>query len=183
MRATFVLRTVLFLGAAATTAVAAGPLDGWILATSHGDASISGESRDLRRVGTLAGDGPFLWARRGGKTCLLRDAALLARAGTAVAPLHALDGQQGELGRRQGALGGQQGERGHRMAELARRGAEREPKTLAQAQEELGRQQEELGARQEELGRQMERASAATGASLAVVVDEARAAGLAQPLP
>ncbi len=183
---TSILRTVLFLAAAASVAVAVEPgrLDSWVLLGGH-DQQMSGSTRDLARARAAAGDGPALWARRGSEAWLIRDVKLVARARALMAPLDELGHKMAPLGEKQGGLGARQGEMGRKMSELSadpeRNAAAME--ALGRRMEALGREQEAIGREQEAIGARMEAASRELDARVAALVDEARAGGQAQPQP
>jgi len=120
----------------------------------------------------------FLYVRLDGRDRLIRDAALIEKAGEIVEPMQVLGKKMGELGGRQGQLGGQQGRLGARqgqlgarqgllagrnsqiaskMASRSRRGLdtadlEAEQRKLEAEQEALSEEMEELGRQQEALG-------------------------------
>ncbi|HEY2747026.1 MAG TPA: hypothetical protein VGL86_20525 [Polyangia bacterium] len=182
---TSILRIVLFVAAAAAVAVGVEPsrLDSWVLVGRH-DQHLGGSTRDLSRALAVAGDGPALWARRGGDAWLIRDVKLVARARALLAPLDELGQKMAPLGQKQGVLGARQGEMGRQMGELSsdpeRNGAAME--ALGRRMEALGREQEAIGRDQEAIGARMEAAGRELDAKMAALVDEARAAGQAQPV-
>ena len=182
---TSILRSVLFVAAAAATAIAAEPgwLDAWfLLGGDHHD--MSGSTRDLTRARAAAGDGPALWARRGAEAWVIRDARLVARARALLAPLDELGHQMSPLGEKQAALGAQQGELGRKMrllSEDAERNAEA-MEALGRRMEALGEKQSAIGREQEAIGTRMEAASRELEVKLSALLDEARAGGQAQPV-
>jgi chromosome segregation ATPase len=185
---TSILRAVLFIAAAATTAIAVEPasssLDAWVLLGSRDANQMSGSMHDLARARRLAGDGPALFARQNGHEWLIRDAKLLARAKLLLAPIEELGRKQGALGEKQGALGAQEGELGRKMGALSA-DSERNQRlieALGHQMEALGDKMSALGEQQEAMGAKMEQAEHEMQVKLAALVDEARAANLAQPV-
>jgi hypothetical protein len=184
---TSVLRALLFIVAAASTTLAAevAKLDSWVLVGDHGKHNeMSGSTRDLQRTLELAGDGPALWARRSGAEWLIRDPKILARARALAAPLDELGQEMAPLGKKQGKLGEKQAELGRQMRELSA-----DPEHNGDAMAALGRKMTEIGDRQSAIGREqqaigkrMEAAAHELEDKLGALVDEARAAGLAQKL-
>jgi bla regulator protein blaR1 len=187
---TSILRTVLFVAAAAATAIAVepgAPLDAWVLVGAADSNHMSGSLHDLERARKLIGGGPALFVRHKGQEWIIRDAKLVARARALMAPLDELGRLEGALGEKQGALGEQQGALGQKMGRLEHelrhdpKGYERQMEELGRQMERLGELQSALGGKQEELGARMEQAAREMEARLAALVDEARAGGLAQP--
>ena len=183
---TTILRSFLFVAAAASVAVAVEPgrLDAWILTRGAHNESMSGSTEDLERVRRLAGNAQVLWARRGGAEWLVRDPKLVARAQALLVPLDALSKQMAPLSDRQSVLGKQQAEKGRRMRELSR-----DPERNGDAMSALGDEMSALGDKQSAIGREQEAIGAKMEAyahelepKLSALVDEARAAGLAQPV-
>jgi hypothetical protein len=183
---TTILRSLLFVAAAASVAIAVEPgrLDSWIVTRGAHNESMAGSSRDLERVRRLAGNTPVLWARQDGAEWLVRDGKLVARAQALLAPLDALSEQMKPLGDKQGVLGKQQTAMGKQMRELSR-DPERNSgamTALGDKMSALGEKQEAIGRQQEAIGAKMEAVSAQLGPKLSAILDDARAAGLAQPV-
>jgi hypothetical protein len=130
------------------------------------------------------------WFRLNGRIYRTTDAAALAEAERAVAPVRELGRQQGELGaeqgrlgEKQGVLGGKLGAIGGRLASLAvRAGADREIAELraeierlqADVQRQmapLAEKQRGLGARQRELGARQREASAVARRTLRALAE------------
>ncbi|MGZ3426764.1 MAG: hypothetical protein ACXVCV_08960 [Polyangia bacterium] len=185
---TSLVRAMLFVAAAAATAIAVEPgpsaLDAWVLLGSRDANQMSGSMRDLERARKLGGDGPALFVRQDGHEWLIRDAKLLARAKLLLAPIAELGRKQGALGEKQGALGEKQGALGQKMGELSQDAERnsRQMEALGRQMEALGQAMSALGAQQEALGAKMEGAERELQVKLAALVDEARAANLAQPI-
>jgi len=147
-----------------------------------------GSTNDYRVVQSLrSGKEPLLYFRRGGKSYVVRDAALLREAEAIVKPQQELGKRQGELGSRQGDLGKKQGNLGRQQAAAALRQVSGGRAEAARVQAELGRQQAELGRQQAELGRQQAvlgaeqaRLAKVATAKLRALTDEALRRGLAQ---
>ena len=183
---TSILRAVLFVAVAASTAIAveAGKLDAWVLVAGHDHQHMSGSTEDLEHALGVAGGAPVLWVRHGGQEWVVRDAKLVARAKGILAPLDELGQKMQPLGEKQGALGKQQGVMGEKMRDLSG-DAEHNAhamEELGRKMEALGKQQEAIGKQQEAIGKRMEVAAREAGVKLYALVDEARAAGLAQPV-
>lgn len=185
---TSILRAVLFIAAAAATAIAVEPgpaaLDAWVLLGSRDANQMSGSMHDLARARRLAGDGPALFVRQNAHEWLIRDAKLLARAKLLLVPIEELGRKQGALGEKQGALGAQQGELGRKMGALSADAEhnQRLMEALGRQMDALGDKMSALGEEQEALGAKMEQAEREMQVKLAALVDEARAANLAQPI-
>src|SRR5258708_2339470 len=141
---TSILRTILFVAAAASTALAveAGKLDAWVLVAGHDHQHMSGSTDDLEHALSVAGGAPALW---------VRDGELVARAKLILAPLDELGQKMQPLGEKQGALGKQQGAMGEKMRDLSG-----DPEHNADAMTELGRKMEAIGKQQEAIGKQQE---------------------------
>lgn len=185
---TSILRTVLFVAAAAATAIAVEPaassLDAWVLLGSRDANQMSGSTHDLGRARKLAGDGPALFVRQNGHEWLIRDAKLLARARALLAPIDELGRKMGALGEKQGALGQQQGALGRRMGELGHDAEHngRKMDELGREMDALGVKMDDLGHEMDALGAKMDQAERELAIKLVALVDEARAANLAQPV-
>ena len=115
----------------------------------------------------------------------MRDPKLVARAKAMLAPLDALSDQMTPLGEKQSALGKQQSALGEKMRTLSG-----DPEHNSDAMSELGRkmeglgkQQEGLGQQQEAIGKKMEAVAHELETKLGGLLDEARAAGLADSRP
>lgn len=192
-----------------TTTVSTRDMDGesYVFFSAAGESVALGASdQQLAEAQEIAGPsgGELLWARRGGKTWVVRDAALLSQ-------VHALVDSQFGLGGRQGQLGGSQQELAEKQLELGNKNLElgeqvlalkarmksakgqekadlqKELKALDEQQGELGRQQAELGKRQTELGKQQAEIgkqqsaeSKRAQAGIEEIVEEAIRKGLAQ---
>ena len=163
--------------------------DAFVLMKNGGDNTImSGSTDDLRIVERLRnGTEPLLYFRRGGKSYLVRDAAVLRQAEAIFKPQQELGARQGELGSRQGALGKKQAELGRQQAAAALRHvsgdhaeAARQQAALATQQSELGRHQSALGRQQSELGRQQSELARQANAKLGALMDDVLRRGLAQ---
>jgi bla regulator protein blaR1 len=157
---TTILRSLLFVACVAGSAIAVEPgttRDSFILLGAHRANHVIGDADQLPHVEELAGGEPALWVRRDGKEWLVRDARFVARARALAAPVD--------------ALGKQEEAWGDEMQKLAR-----DPEANSRRMSELGRKMGALGKKIEAAAREMER-------RLYALVDEARAAGVAQPLP
>jgi hypothetical protein len=85
---------------------------------------VNGSSADLAAARRLRDTGkPLVLFRRGGQAYVIHDAAYVARAKAAYAPVTELAREQGRLGGEQGRLGGQQGAIGAREGALGMRQA------------------------------------------------------------
>ena len=171
-------------------------------------------NRDYRTIGKLedeverTGREVFYFAI-GEREYVIRDTALVSRAGEIVEPMNRLGKEQGrlgsmqgELGRRQGELGSLQGEVGQvegQLASLEARDDDRhraeldelrqqlrelsaQVRALSVRQRALGEQQAELGRQQRLLGEQQARASRLAFAQLRELADKAIASGKAEAL-
>jgi hypothetical protein len=169
---TSILRTALFLAAAAGSAIAveAGALDSWVLLGDRDHTHMSGRTEDIARAREVGGSGPALYVRRDGHEWVIRDAKMLARVRALMAPLD-------ELGKKQQPLGELEGVWGRQMRELST-----DPEHNAGKMEALGKQMERVGKQMEQIGKQMERAAHVMEDKLGALFDEARAAGLARPI-
>jgi hypothetical protein len=192
------MRILLIALALATAGFSHEPSDSWILIDGNNSTvHMSGDTLDLDHAQRAVGKGRGLCFSRDGKTWIISDGKIVARAFALTQPTTELGKKQGELGAKQGALGARQGELGarqgelgRRMGELAGRGAEQETAALekemdklGRKQEELGRQQEALGHQQEILGKQQEAAARVMEAKMKELIEQAVAAGLAKPAP
>jgi hypothetical protein len=123
----------------------------FVLLAPGSQTMMNGSSEDLRRAKALrVDDERLLYVRQGGAAYVIRDAAILRRAGSILKPQEALGARQAELGSRQAALGQRQAALGTEQARLGGRQADASPRQQA----ELSRQQTELSRRQTELSRQ-----------------------------
>jgi bla regulator protein BlaR1 len=141
---------------------------------SAGDSfALDASDQQIAQAQKIAGKsgGELLWIQRGGKTWVVRDAALLAQ-------VHALVDPQLKHGNQQGDRGGSQGELADKQVELGTKNAELGEQVLAlkaqvkaangqkkadlqkklqevdKQQKEIGRQQAEIGKQQAEIGKQ-----------------------------
>jgi hypothetical protein len=197
-------RTLLLLAAtllpacssAANSAESGKDLDAWIVLDGSHEEHMSGSVTDAERVRTLAGGKPVLWARRADHEWLIRDSKLIARARALLAPIGELGRQQGELGKQQGQLGKQMGTLGKQQGALGKQmGAlsddpehnQARMDELSKQMDQLGRQMDQLGAQMNQLGVQLDKRghkiesmTRAVEHQLAELVDQARAAHLAE---
>ena len=162
--------------------------ESFVLIKGGSESSFSyGSTEDRRVVSRLrSGKEPILYFRRGGRSYVVRDAALLRQAEAIVRPQQELGARQGELGSRQGALGAKQGALGRQQAAVAlrqvsggRAEAAREQAALGRQQAELGRQQAELGRQQSALGKEQARLAQLSRTQLRALTDDALRRGLA----
>ena len=121
--------------------------------STYGSGSDNEELDRLKRTS----NGPFLWFRDHGKSYVIEDRALLARADAAWKPVQALGqemsalgSQMGEHGRQMGKLGREMGEHGRQSGQLSRADAADLKKLsaqLAEAQRKLAsaRQAQQIG--------------------------------------
>ena len=136
--------------------------------------------------------GMVLWFRIDGRSYLVRDPAILARADEIMTPMRDIGGQQGRLGGRMGRMAGDiarlesqlddhdgagREELDRQRAEFGRQqeAIEREMSELSRQQDVLGRQQAELGRQQEALGRQQEKLAREANSQMRRLVDDALA--------
>ena len=171
---------------------------------------MSGTTQDIAEAHQLHASGePMLWFRRGDKSYVIRDPAVLARAKAIYAPVTELGHAQGALGRQQGALGHQQGQLGRQQGALGRQQGElameqvrlegskdreqrmaslhtrqdtlqRQQELLGEQQQALGRQQEALGKQQQALGDRQHDAAEKARRAMDKLLDEALAKGSAK---
>ncbi|OBV39049.1 hypothetical protein [Janthinobacterium psychrotolerans] len=148
--------------------------------STYGSGSDNEELDRLKR----SSHGAFLWFRDHGKSYVIDDHALLARAGAAWKPVQALGqemsalgSQMGEQGRHMGKLGREMGEQGHRghAGQAAMDVKARQMDQAAKPMDSLGKRMGELGERQGRASKEAERATR-------VVIDEALRTGKAKPL-
>lgn len=148
--------------------------------STYGSGSDNDELDRLKRTS----NGPFLWFRDHGKSYVVKDRDLLARADAAWKPVQA-------LGQEMSALGSQMGEHGRQMGKLGREMGEqgRQAGHSAAAMEAKGRQMdqagkpmESLGKRMGELGKRQGRASQEAERATRGVIDEALRTGKAKPV-
>src|SRR5690242_20008804 len=157
---TTLLRSVLFVAAAAASAIAVEPgatRDEFIL-TNGKNATLSASSADeVEHAQKLAAGREALWTRRDGKEYLILDAKIVTRARALMAPVD-------ELAKPMNAWGKQ-------MQELAL-----DPERNSNVMSALGKKMGAQGKKIEAAAHEMER-------KMYALIDEARAAGLAQPVP
>jgi hypothetical protein len=132
--------------------------------------------------------GQFLWFRNGGKTYVVQDPKLLARAGAAWAPVD-------RLGEQMDGYSKQMDEHGKHMEALSKEMAQASLRAPADghgpgSMEEVGRRMHEagkpmdaLGKQMGALGKQMERESHVADQAVRELIREALAKGLARPAP
>lgn len=157
--------------------------------TDHG-TNMSGDSADWDEIEAVKRNmnGEFLWFRDGGKTWVVQDRDILARANAAWAPVD-------ELGKQMDAYGQQMDGHGKKMEAL-----EHDMQRAAQAStpgmqsrasmHELGRKMHEasrpmneLGKQMGALGKRMEKESKAADKVVRQLIRQAREKGLARPAP
>jgi hypothetical protein len=168
---TQLLRAFLFVCAAAATAIAVEPGktdDAWVLVRDRNTTTMSGNVDDALHARSIVGDGPALWVRQGGKELVIRDAKVLERVRALMAPVD-------ELGRKLEPLGKQEQVWGKQMKKLSK-----DPERNEAEMEALGHKMDQLGKQMEAIGGEIERASHVAEEKVRVLVDEARANGLAK---
>lgn len=152
--------------------------------TEHG-TNMSGDSANWKDIEaarrSIAGD--FLWFRDGGKSWVVQDAQVVARARAAWAPVDRLgeqmDGfgkQMDQHGKKMEALGKEMG-----SAAAAQRFASMEE--IGRRMNEAGKPMDALGKKMDVLGKQMEQESHAADAKVRELIRESLAKGLARPAP
>lgn len=127
-------------------------------------ASLGKADRDrLERIKQSA-SGDFVWFRKDGKSYIVSDPALVARAGAAWTPMEQLNEKiqarsraMEDLGRQMGELAGQLGQ------QMAAAGQESSMRSLREAFERKGRELQPLGRELEALGRKLEQEDTVAG--------------------
>lgn len=115
--------------------------------------------------------GQFLWFRHEGKPYVVQDAAVVARANDAWAPVNRLSKEMDVYGREMEQHGRVMEGLGRQMEQAAKQAPGHERAKTRQI-EALGRQQEQLGRQMEKIGRQMEDARGERRDSLTRQMDE-----------
>lgn len=156
----------------------------FVLLAPGSQTVMNGSSEDVRRAKALRVDGErLLYVRQGGAAYVIRDAAVLRRAGSILKPQEALGARQAELGSRQAALGQRQAALGTEQARLGGRQADASPRQqaeLSRQQTELSRQQSDLGNQQSALGSEQGRLAREAEAKFRALLADALQHGAAQ---
>ena len=145
--------------------------------------SIADSGADKQELDRLkrTSQGPFLWFRDHGKSYVIDDRSLLARADAAWKPVQALGQQMSALGQQMDEHGKQMGKLGREMGEqshthdAAMEAKARQMEQAAKPMDSLGKRMGELGERQGRASREAERATRG-------VIDEALRTGKAKPV-
>jgi hypothetical protein len=159
-----------------------GKLDAWVyLRAGRGDeVQMSGSMSDIRAAKHWRQkDEAMLYARRGTKAWVIRDAAVLGKITPLWAPVESLGKQMEALGKKMEVLGKDMEKLGHQM-ERADSDGERD--RLGHEMDELGKKMDVLGKQMDALGKDMEKASDKAERELVVLVDEAIKSGKAVPV-
>ena len=167
--------------------ISMGSGDGYALVDSSDDSvTMAGSDVDGQQIKQLQRSlkGQFLWFRDQGKSYVIEDRTLLARADAAWKPVRA-------LGQEMSALGQQMGEQGRHMAKLGRemgeqgrqdRGGEAAMTAKTRQMDEAAKPMDSLGKRMGELGERQGRVSKEAERATRVLIDEALRAGKARPV-
>ena len=147
-----------------------------IVSGSSDSITMSGSEEDAEHAKglqkTIPGD--FIWFRRGDRSYVIRDQAVVGRARKLWAEQEELGKKQAELGEQNEALGKQQEELGERMekikvqvpdmtAQLDKLKAELQAMNSNATMEQIGKIQEEIGGLQEKIGEAQSRAGEEQG--------------------
>ncbi|WP_141213251.1 DUF4175 domain-containing protein [Janthinobacterium sp. PC23-8] len=152
----------------------------------HGAISTYGSGSDNEELDRLkrTSIGPFLWFRDHGKSYVIEDRALLARADAAWKPVQALGQEMSALGKQMGEQGRQMGKLGREMGEQGRQDRAGEAAMTAKARQmdQAAKPMDSLGKRMGELGERQGRASKEAERATRVLIDEALRTGQAKPV-
>lgn len=146
--------------------------------TSFGSATLA----DLERAHAIRrGQEAMLFFRLDGRAYVVRDSAVLRRAGEIFEPQRRLGSQQAVLGARQAELGREQANLGAQRARQVRPNSSQAGE-IDRRQSELGRRQDQLGQQQDALGQQQDAAGRVAQQRLRALIADAMRQGLAQPV-
>jgi hypothetical protein len=172
--------------------------DAYVLAHGNDSVSMNASLDDLLRL-RKRHSGEFLWFRRGGRSYLLRDEALLAQAKSLFAPLRSLDPERAVLRRRERALDRREDvlereeqeldeisarwedEDREEQSESDRRDLERRKRELKSRMRELEKEQRAVEAIERPLEAKEEEIEKKAEAELWKLIDHALATGIARP--
>jgi hypothetical protein len=176
--------------------------DAYVLAHGNDSVSMNASLDELLRL-RKRHSGEFLWFRRGGRSSLLRDEALLAQAKSLFAPLRSLDPEKAVQRRRERALDRKEDvlereeqeldeiserrededreEQNEAMSESDRRDLERRKRELKSRMRELEKEQRAVEAIERTLEAKEEEIEKKAEAELWKLIDHALATGIARP--
>ena len=181
--------------------LSAGNNEGYVLLRENSSV-MNGSMEDLREAQRLQRNGEeLLWFRKGNTKYVVRDPATLERFRANYAEVTRLGESQSAMGNRQSAIGSKQAAIGNLQAKLGMKQAElatrrmreseadarmaemdRQQAALDKQQAELDAPMAELDRQQAELDRKMQAADARAEQRVRLLMDEAIAKGVAQPL-
>jgi beta-lactamase regulating signal transducer with metallopeptidase domain/prefoldin subunit 5 len=133
-----------------------------VVRAGHAGITMSGDTRDIPAIEKTRQKvhGDFVWVRRGEKTYVVQDPAVIANVVAAMQPAEALDAQMEVLSAQMEGPNQQMEALDKQMDALSDKGRPEDAamEKASAEMEELGRQQEAIGAKMEALGQQMEQA-------------------------
>ncbi|MCU6432453.1 hypothetical protein LPB67_01510 [Undibacterium sp. Jales W-56] len=125
----------------------------------------------------------FLWFKQNGKTYLVQDAALLAKANEALKELDQTSRQMSQLGLEMGADGVSMGALGIKMAATVFQSeTAKKMDALGKKMDEMGKQMDQRGKRMDALGKQQENVAGAAEPAIRGILQEAVSTGKATAL-